>query len=86
MTIKTADSKGRISLGAQFANKTFIVEETDDELRIIPAAVIPERELWLHKNEVAMASVQLGLQQAAAGQLTKIDPDEDDDLLEELND
>ncbi|MEX2112420.1 MAG: hypothetical protein WD845_04500 [Pirellulales bacterium] len=86
MTIKTVDSKGRIALGSRFANKTVIIEEVDEtEIRIIAASVIPERELWLHKNEAAMASVQRGLQQAAAGQLTEIDPHEDNALLEELD-
>lgn len=86
MTIKTADSKGRIALGPGFANKTFIIEEVDaTEFRIIAASVIPERELWLHKNEAAMASVQRGLQQAAQGEIVTIDPHEDDALLEELD-
>lgn len=86
MTIKTADGKGRIALGARYANKTFIVSNVDEtEIRIIAAAVIPERELWLHKNESAMESVQRGLEQAAQGKLTKIDPHEDDALLEELD-
>ncbi len=86
MTTKTADSKGRIALGPQFANKTFIIKEVDaTEFRIIAASVIPERELWLHKNEAAMASVQRGLQQAAQGEIVTIDPHEDDELLEELD-
>lgn len=87
MTIKTADSKGRIALGPQFANKTFIIKDVDaTEFRVIAAAVIPERELWLHKNEAAMASVQRGLQQAASGKVTPLDPREDDELLEKLDD
>ena len=86
MTTKTADSKGRVALGAQFANKTVIIQKVDEtEVRIIAAAVIPQRELWLHKNEAAMASVQRGLQQAADRKLTKIDPHEDDELLENLD-
>ena len=87
MTTKTADSKGRIALGARFANKTFIIKEVDEtEFRIIAATVIPEREMWLHKNEAAMEAVQRGLQQASTGKLTQIDPHEDDALLEELDD
>jgi hypothetical protein len=87
MAIKTADSKGRIALGPQFANKTFIIKEVDGtEFRVIAAAVIPEREMWLHKNEQAMAAVQRGLRQAASGQVVGFDPREDDALLKELDD
>src|SRR6266404_5086680 len=51
MTTKTADNKGRIALGPRFANKTVIIEEIDEtEIRVTVAAVVPERELWLHKN------------------------------------
>lgn len=86
MTIKTADSKGRINFGARFANRTFIIEEVDaTEVRIIAAQVIPEREMWLHKNEAAMASVQRGLQQLANGETVALDPHEDDALLEKLD-
>lgn len=87
MTTKTADSKGRIAFGPRFANRTFIIKDIDEtEVHIIAAAVIPEREMWLHKNKEAMASVQRGLQQAAAGELVDFDPHEDDALLEELDD
>jgi hypothetical protein len=87
MTIKEVDAKGRIVLGKKFAGKTVIVEEIDDtEIRIIAAEVIPQREFWLHKNKNAMASVQRGLAQAKAGQVTKINPHEDDPWLEQLDD
>jgi len=49
MTTKTADSKGRISLGSRFANQTVIIEEVDPtEIRVTLAQVIPQREIWLH--------------------------------------
>jgi hypothetical protein len=75
MITKLADSKGRIVLGSKFANKTVIVEEIDDlEVRIIAAAVVPERELWLHKNEKAMAMVQQGLVHARSRRFSKTPP------------
>ena len=75
MIAKLADSKGQIALGSKFANKTVIVEEIDDwEVRIIAAAVIPERELWLHRNEKAMAIVQQGLAQARSRRFRKTSP------------
>jgi len=86
MAIKTTDSKGRIALGPKFANKTFIIKSVDaTEFRVIAVAVIPEREMWLHKNEEAMAMVQRGLQQAAAGEVVPFDPHEDDALVKELD-
>lgn len=75
MNTKTADSKGRIVLGPRFANKTVIIEDIDEtEIRIITAAVIPERELWLHKNKKAVTMVQRGLAQSRAGKFSKNPP------------
>lgn len=72
MTTKTADSKGRITLGDRFANRTVIVEEVDEtEVRITLARVIPERESWLYENPQALASVRRGLDQASKGKTTK---------------
>ena len=80
MATKTTDNKGRIALGARFANKTFIIEEVDDtELRIIVASIIPQRELWLHNNKAVMRSVQKGLQQAKAKRFVKHPPKIDAD-------
>lgn len=64
MTIATFDQRGRITLGKQYANKTVIVEDHDGDIVLKAAAVIPERELWLHKNPAAMEMVQRGLEQA----------------------
>lgn len=89
MITKLADSKGRIVLGSKFANKTVIVEEIDElEVRIIAAAVIPERELWLHKNAHAMATVQKGLAQARSHKFSKNPPNlkADEKVIAELAD
>ena len=76
MSTKTADSKGRISLGSRFANQTVIVEDVDPtEVRVTLAQVIPQRELWLYKNPKAKASVLRGLAQAKAGKKAKSPPD-----------
>jgi hypothetical protein len=80
MTTKVADSKGRIALGAKFANKQVIIKEVDaTEVHVIAAGVIPEREMWLFKNQTALQSVKRGLQQAAAGRFSKKPPDIDAD-------
>jgi len=88
MTTKTADGKGRVTLGSRFANQTVIVEDVDaTEVRITLAEVIPQREVWLHKNPKAKASVLRGLEQAKAGKAAKA-PDlaADARLVEQLDD
>ena len=76
MVTKTTDSKGRLTLGERFANRTVIVEEIDEtEVRITLARVVPERELWLHESREAAAAVQRGLADARAGRLTAPAPD-----------
>jgi hypothetical protein len=89
MAVKIADSKGRITLGPQFANKPVIIEEVDDtEVRVIAAEVVPKRELWLHRNIKARDSVQRGLDQAKARKFSNSPPDLDADesLAESLGD
>jgi hypothetical protein len=65
MVTKTADSKGRVTLGSKFANRTVLVEELNEtEVRVAIARVIPEREAWLWKNKKAMQMVLDGIEQA----------------------
>jgi hypothetical protein len=89
MNTKLADSKGRVALGARFANKTVIIEEIDEtEVRVIAAAVVPEREMWLYKNKKALAAVKRALAQLKAGKFSKRPPDlqADAKLVAELDD
>lgn len=82
MTIKTADSKGRINFGNRFANQTVIIKEIDStEFRVTMAQVLPQREVWLHRNRNAKASVRRGLAQAKAGKTTKTPPNLEQDAL-----
>jgi predicted transcriptional regulator len=72
MTTKTADSKGRVTLGQAFANKLIqIHEQADGRLILIPCRAIPEREAWLYENEHALDMVREGLAAAAAGRLVE---------------
>ena len=72
---KSADSKGRVSLGGHFTNRAVIVEHrSDDEVIVRLARVIPEREAWLYENPKALASVRRGLDQARKGNVTKAPP------------
>jgi hypothetical protein len=89
MTTKLADGKGRVTLGQRFANQTLIVEEVDPtEVRITIAAVIPEREMWLQRNEAAKKSVQRGLAQTRSRKFAKAPPklDADAKWVERLGD
>ncbi|MDQ3259249.1 MAG: hypothetical protein M3Q00_00450 [Pseudomonadota bacterium] len=73
---KSTDSKGRVTLGAHFANRAVIVEHRgDDEVVVRLARVIPEGEAWLYENPKALASVRRGLDQARKGNVTKNPPD-----------
>lgn len=73
---KNTDSKGRVTLGVHFANRAVIVEhQSEDEVIVRLARVIPEREAWLYKNPKALKSVRRGLEQAREGNITKNPPD-----------
>ena len=68
--VRNTDSKGRLTLGEAFANRTLLVEERGDEIVLRLARVVPERETWLYENPSALASVRRGLKQARKGQLS----------------
>lgn len=89
MTTKTVDSKGRVALGRDFANRPVMIERVGpNEIRIIKARVIPEDESWLWENEEAMGMVKRGIKQAKEQEFSECPPnlDEDDRLSEELDD
>ena len=70
ITAKTsnADSKGRIVLGPNHANKMFRVsEQPDGNLLLEPVVVMHEREVWLFQNPEALAMVQQGIAESRAG-------------------
>lgn len=84
---KTTDAKGRLTLGQEFANKTFIIKhQSDTEILFTLARVVPEREAWLYENQEAKNRVAAGLQQAKARQFSDSPPDLDADaaLADEL--
>lgn len=75
---RQADSKGRITLGESFANRTVLVEKQGNgDVLIRLARVVPEVEAWLYENEEALASVRRGVRQAHAGKFAKRGPDLD---------
>ncbi len=87
--IKTADSKGRISLGQRFANKPVIIEDlSDTEVKISMARVIPEREMWLYENPEARELVFSALERLKRGEFAENPPDldADEELASRLED
>lgn len=72
---KNVDSKGRIALGKEFANRTVIVQyRGDGEILIRLARVIPEKEAWLYQNEEALTLLQQGLDEAQSGEFSTTPP------------
>lgn len=64
----STDNKGRLNLGKQYAAKYFLMHiDVDGNIVLEKAAIVPERELWLHKNPKAMRSVRKGLEEARKG-------------------
>ena len=67
--LKHVDHSGRMTLGKKDANKTYLVDRrSDGTLVLTPVAIIPERELWIWKNEKAITAVKEGLEQSAMGE------------------
>ena len=83
METKTVDSKGRLTLGPEFAGKTVILRRRKHGITITPAVVIPEHEAWLYKNPEAHAAVEHGLADAKRGQFSKNPPQIDPQWAEE---
>jgi hypothetical protein len=63
---KQTDSKGRITLGEAFANRTMIVEQQGHDIVLRLARVIPQKEAWLYESEKALPAVRNGLSHARA--------------------
>ena len=68
---KQTDGRGRISLGADYANRTFLVEDAGDCVIIRPAKVIPEDEAWLYANKETLAGLREALAQARRREFVK---------------
>lgn len=68
---KQTDRRGRISLGARYANRTFLVEEAGDCVVIRPARVVPEVEAWLYENKKTLAGLREALGQAKRREFVK---------------
>jgi hypothetical protein len=71
---KVADSKGRLTIGSEYAKKTFLVEKISrDTITLKIAEVVPAREAWLWKNNSAFDKVMEGVEDAQKGRFKKVD-------------
>ncbi len=71
--VRKVDTSGRISLGRERAGEQYEAKEGRDGVIVLtPVAVIPKRELWIHNNPEAKASVLRGLEQSARGEGTSL--------------
>ena len=76
--MKTADSKGRVTLGASCANRPVLIEHFEDAVVVRVARVLPESvartlpisDEWLDRDDPARAAVRRGLADARAGRTT----------------
>ncbi len=76
METKTADSRGRINLGKEFANRTFLFERIGEtEMKLELAAVIPEKELWLYRNPEAQKALFEAIERVKSGEFADSPPD-----------
>jgi len=84
--VRKVDTSGRLSLGREKAGEQYdVTEDADGVVVLVPVAVIPKRELWLHNNPEAKQSLLRGLADSAAGRTSDggdfskylADPDED---------
>lgn len=89
MATKTLDSKGRVTLGAQYAGQTVEIDDSDPNCILIkPVVMIPAQEAWLYKNELALHRVREGLDDARQGAFSSSPPDVEKDTegLDDLDD
>jgi len=76
----TLDKQNRITLGKLLTGisaKLFDAKLEDGKIVLEPMEAIPEREMWLHRNPAALASVLRGLKDVQKGKIKPFDPDKD---------
>lgn len=76
MNTKTVGASGQISLGKQYAGRTVVVESPEEGVWVIRTAqVIPDNEMWLHR-EPALSKMAKGLAWADAAPASVTDLDQ----------
>ena len=64
-----ADDRGRLTLGTVAKKKNYrVMINQFGQILLDPIVNIPEKEIWLWKNQSAMNSLQRGLEEAEAAE------------------
>jgi hypothetical protein len=64
-----ADERGRLTVGVVAKKKNYrIMINESGQILLDPIVNIPEREIWLWKNQSALSSLKQGLKEAKAGE------------------
>jgi len=66
------DSSGRLSLGKGLGGRLFKVVTDGDEIRLIPARVVPDSEAWFFEERDRVAAMDRSLAQANVGALEEM--------------
>ncbi|MFI5380163.1 MAG: hypothetical protein ACHRHE_12765 [Tepidisphaerales bacterium] len=68
--VKHTDSRGRLTLGRDFANQTVTVENVEDgQASIRVVRIIPDGEAWLYENPASLDAVRSGLADARVNRI-----------------
>ena len=74
VSTKTIDERQRVALGdiLKGIKRVQIFKNDSGEILIRPLVEIPASEAWLYKNKKALSSVRKGLEEAAQGEVSKL--------------
>jgi hypothetical protein len=76
-----ADSAGRVGLGKALGGRLFQARsQPDGSILLVPARVIPEREVWLPENPKRLAALDAAMADANAGKTSAVTLDDLVDL------
>ena len=66
------DSAGRLNLGKGLGGRLFKVVAEGDEIRLVPARVVTDREAWFFENQQRVQAMDRSVNQANEGKLEEI--------------
>lgn len=73
--VRRPDAQGRITIGKDRADETFVVEpQTNGDIILRSVVVMHRQEMWLFENKKAAASLKRGIAQSRAGKVKGLGP------------